>query len=179
MNPEPTIRSRRIFEGKILSVRVDTVELPQGRTSTREIVEHGPAVAIVPLDDNMNVLLVRQYRKAVDQVLLEVPAGRMEDGEEPEACARRELEEETGYSANRWERLGRFFTTPGFSDEEMHTFLATELTPGESHPDEDEVIEPVMVPLASIRELIEKGEVRDAKTITSLLLVLERTERDG
>ena len=179
MNPEPTIRSRRIFEGKILSVRVDTVELPQGRTSTREIVEHGPAVAIVPLDDNMNVLLVRQYRKAVDQVLLEVPAGRMEDGEEPEACARRELEEETGYSANRWERLGRFFTTPGFSDEEMHTFWATELTPGESHPDEDEVIEPVTVPLASIRELIEQGEIRDAKTITSLLLVLERTERDG
>ena len=178
MNQEPTIQSRRIFEGKILSLRVDTVGLSQGRTSTREIVEHGPAVAIVPLDESMNVLLVRQYRKAVDQALLEVPAGGMEDGEEPEVCARRELEEETGYSASRWERLGSFFTTPGFSDEEMHTFLATELTPGESHPDEDEVIEPVTVPLTSVRELIEKGEIRDAKTITSLLLVLERTGRD-
>ena len=123
--------------------------------------------------------VVRQYRKAVDQVLLEVPAGRMEDGEEPEACARRELEEETGYSANRWQRLGSYFTTPGFSDEEMHTFLATDLTPGEPHPDEDEVIEPVTVPLTLVRELIEKGEIRDAKTITSLLLVLERKGKDG
>ena len=171
---EPTIESRQIFQGKLVRLRVDTVGLPQGGTSTREIVEHSPAVAIVPLDEDMNVHLVRQYRKAIEQELLEVPAGVIHEGEGLEACARRELEEETGYGAGRLELMAAFFTTPGFCDEEIYAFLATNLTQGQPHPDEDEGIEPVSVPLSSVPELIRRGEIRDAKSIASLLMVLER-----
>ena len=126
-NPERTISSKRIFDGKILSLRVDTVALSNGIEATREVIEHGPAVAIVPVDDKGNVHLVRQYRKAVGDSLLEVPAGRMDQGEDPAEAAHRELGEETGLTAGKLDFLGSYFTTPGFTDEEMHTFLATDL----------------------------------------------------
>jgi len=174
VEPEKTVTSRKVYSGRAINLRVDTVQLSQGRTSQREIVEHGGSVSIVPLDGRGNVLMVRQYRKAVGQVLLEVPAGGMDEGETPEVCARRELEEETGYTARRMERLASFFTTPGFCDEEMHAFLATGLTAGQPRPEADESIEVVAVPLSSIPRMIQQGDVRDAKSIAALLLVAER-----
>ena len=178
-NPESTITSQRIYQGRVVGLRVDTVQLPQGRVSKREIVEHGGSVAIVPLDAQMNVLMVRQYRKAAEEALLEVPAGGLDEGEAPEECARREMVEETGYRASLMEHLATFFTTPGFCDEEMHAFLATGLTAGQPRPEPDESIEVVRVPLASVPEMIQRGEIRDAKSIASLLLTLERTRSIG
>ena len=171
---EVVLNSRRIYEGRVVSLRVDTVTLPGGRTATREIVEHRAAAVIVPLDGMGNVLLERQFRKAVDSILLEIPAGVLEAGEAAEDGARRELEEETGYRAGRLERLGGFYSSPGFCTEFLHAFLATELTPGPARTEADEDIEPVWVPLARIRELIASGEVRDAKSVASLLLTLDK-----
>ena len=138
------------------------------------MVEHGESVAIVPVDAEGNVILVRQYRKAVERTLLEVPAGSVEEGEDPVACARRELLEETGYTASHIEPIASFYTTPGFCTELMHAYLATELTPGEAQPEFDEQIEVVPVPLQEIGELIHGREIQDGKTLTSLLLVLDR-----
>lgn len=172
---EPTIESRRIYKGRVVGLRVDTVQLPDGRVSQRELVEHSASVSIVPLDREMNVLLVRQYRKAVEQTLLEVTAGGLEEGEAPEDGARRELEEETGYIADHMEHLASFFMSPGYCDEEMHVFLATGLKEGQPHPESDESIEVVSVPIDSIPEMIQCGEIKDAKSIAALLLALERT----
>ena len=171
---EPTKESRYIFQGKVVSLRVDTVQLPNGGLSAREIVEHSDAVAVVPVDSYGNVILVRQYRKAVEETLLEVPAGGIDVGETPEAAARRELLEETGFTAKAVESLGGFYTTPGFCTELMHSFLATGLTPGEAQPEFDESIEVVSVPLGEIRTMLREGEFHDAKSIASLLLVLDR-----
>ena len=174
MDAEPTKESRYIFQGKVVSLRVDTVQLPHGGLSTREIVEHGETVAIVPVDSHGNAILVRQYRKAVDETLLEVPAGGIDVGETPETAARRELLEETGFTAKDFEPLGGFYTTPGFCTERMHPFLATGLTPGEAQPELDESIEVVSVPLGNIRTMLHQGEFQDAKSIAALLLVLDR-----
>ena len=172
-NPEHTVATERIFRGRIVGLRVDTIQLPDGRSSTREIVEHSGSVAVVPLDGRGNVLMVRQYRKPVEQELLEIPAGLLEQGEEPEAAALRELQEETGHTAQRIELLVRFFTTPGFCDEEMHIFLATGLVAGQPNPDEDEQIELVPVPLADVSEMIRRGDIRDGKSIAALLLAVQ------
>ena len=172
--PEPTVESKRIYQGKVVALRIDTVQLPNGRVTTREIVEHGDSVAIVPLDDDGNVVLVRQYRKPVEGTLLEVPAGSVDEGEDPAACATRELSEETGYITSRIEPLASFYMTPGFCTERMHVFLATGLTPGKAHPESDEHIQVVLVPLAEVQDIIRRGEVQDAKSIVSLLLVLDQ-----
>ncbi len=172
-NQEDTVATERIFRGRIVSLRVDTVQLSGGRVSRREIVEHSGSVAVVPLDDYGNVLMVRQFRKPVEQELLEIPAGMLEPGEEPASAARRELEEETGYTAHRIEPLVRFFTSPGFCDEEMHAFLATGLVAGQPDPDEDEQIELVPVPLTHVPEMIRRGEIRDGKSIAALLLTIQ------
>ncbi len=172
MSREPTLHSERIYEGKILSLRVDTVELSSGRETKREIVEHGACTAIVALDSDDTVLLVRQYRKAVEKMLLEIPAGGIEDGEDPLEGARRELEEETGFSAERWERLNYFYTSPGFCTEAMHLYLATGLTPVERRADDDEAIEVVRVPLGKTLELMASGEICDAKSMAGLLMAL-------
>ena len=171
---EPSVDSRVAYEGKIVNLRVDTVSLPQGRMGTREIVEHVPCVCIVPLDDDGNVVMVRQYRKPVEETLLEVPAGGMDPGESPEDAARRELREETGYAAEELGHLSSFWTTPGFCTELMHAYVARGLRPGALSPDEDENIEVVRVPLSGAPDLIRRGEIRDAKSIASLLLVLDR-----
>ena len=173
-NIEPTNSSDRIFEGKILSLRVDTVELPNGIHAKREIIEHGPAVAIVPVDEMDNVYMVRQYRKAIDDFLLEIPAGRMEAGENSEVAAHRELGEETGLEAQHLEFLGSYFTTPGFTDEEMHAYLAKDLVKGEPYPDEDENVEVVVLPLETVVGMIRGGEIRDGKSIAGLLMAWNR-----
>jgi ADP-ribose pyrophosphatase len=171
MSREPTLHSERIYEGRIVGLRVDTVELPSGGPTKREIVEHGACTAIVALDSRENVLLVRQYRKAVEKMLLEIPAGGIEDGEDPLEGARRELEE-TGFSAERWEKLNYFYTSPGFCTEAMHLYLATGLRSVERDADDDEDIEVVRVPLGKTLELIASGEICDAKSIAGLLMAL-------
>lgn len=171
---ERTLHTERIYQGRLVGLRVDTVELPSGRTTKREIVEHGGVAAIVVIDSEDNVLLVRQYRKPVERALLEIPAGGMEPGEDALVCARRELEEETGFSAERWEKLGFFYTSPGFCTEDMHLYLATELRPAKNAADDDESIELVRVPLTTVPELIASGEVCDAKSIAGLLMALRK-----
>jgi len=176
MSQERTLHTERIYQGRLVGLRVDTVELPSGRNTKREIVEHGGVAAIVAIDSENNVLLVRQYRKAVEGMLLEIPAGGMEPGEDALVCASRELEEETGFSAERWEELGFFYTSPGFCTEQMHLYLATELIPAENAADDDENIELVRVPLTTAPELIASGEVCDAKSIAGLLIALRRVQ---
>jgi ADP-ribose pyrophosphatase len=174
MSQEPTLDSKRIYEGKIVNLRVDTVKLPSGKRTKREVVEHGGCTAIVALDSEKNVLLVRQYRKAVERSLLEIPAGGIEPSEDPLDCARRELEEETGFSAERWEHLSVFYTSPGFCTEFMHLYLATDLKASKRDADDDEHIEVVRVPLKKTLELIASGEVCDAKSIAGLLMALRK-----
>jgi len=168
------LHSRPVFSGKILNLRVDTVLLPDGRTATREVVEHSGAVVVAALNEAGEVIMVRQFRHPVGRVLLELPAGKLDAGEEPLACAKRELLEETGYEAEEWVPLYRFFSTPGFSTEEMHLFLATNLRKEEQQTDDDEFIEVVTVPLKQTLEMIERGDVCDAKSIVGLLALCLR-----
>ncbi|MBE0415748.1 MAG: NUDIX hydrolase [Dehalococcoidia bacterium] len=169
---ERTLESERIYEGRILALRVDRVVLPGGRETRREVVEHVDCVAIVAIDLEDNVILVRQFRSPAERVLLEIPAGGIEPGEEPLESALRELEEETGYIAGKMERLGGFYSSPGYSTEFLHLFLATELRKGLGAPVEDEVIEVVPIPLRQIPGLILSGEVSDAKSIAGLFTVI-------
>ena len=174
---EPTIESRLAYKGKIVNLRVDTVRLPRGDLSTREIVEHSECICIVPLDEQDNVVLVRQFRKPVEEDLLEVPAGGVDKGERSEEAALRELQEETGFTADVLHHLSSFWTTPGFCTELMHAYLATGLRPGSLKPDEDEDIQVVKVPLNRIPDMIRSGEIRDAKSIASLLMVRYLSDR--
>ena len=172
MYQEKTIQSRRVYGGKIVNVRQDTVELEPGQIAVREVVEHSDSVAIVPVDEKDNVLLVRQYRKAVGKTLLEVPAGGIKEGEDPERGVLRELREETGYTAGKIQRLGGFYASPGFCTEYLHLYLATQLTPDPLPMDVDERIEVVSIPFKRIPELIAAGEIEDSKSLAGLLTVL-------
>ncbi len=171
---EEILSSEYLYRGHILKLRVDQVRLASRRVTVREIVEHRGAVAIVALDADQRVLMVRQYRSAAARELLEIPAGTLEDGEDPGLCAVRELKEETGYHAARWEPLGHFYSSPGFSTEKMYLYLASQLTFAEAAPEEDESISLELVPLAEAVSQIERGEIVDAKTIVGLLRVWRR-----
>ncbi|MBO9362196.1 MAG: NUDIX hydrolase [Thermoflexus sp.] len=175
--PELPLERRRIYEGRILCLRVDQVCLPSGGTTLREVVEHRGAVAIVPVLDDERVILVRQFRYAVGQVSLEIPAGTLEPEEDPLTCARRELAEETGYQAARWERLGTIWPTPGYSTEEIVLFLARDLTPGPAHPEFDETLRVVPMRWMDLWEAIEDGRLRDAKSIVGLSWAARRLAR--
>lgn len=171
MAEETTLYTKRIYTGKIIDVRIDTVKLADGRTSQREIVEHGHSVVMVPVDHKQSVLLVRQYRKAPEKALLEAPAGGLEAGETPEDGVLRELQEEIGFTAGTLERMAGFWVAPGFCTEYMHAYIATDLRPSTLAPDEDEDIEVVSVPIARIPGMIRSGEIEDGKTIAALLMV--------
>ncbi len=168
---ERVTASRRIHEGRIVNLREDTVELLDGRSALREVVEHAQVVAIVPLDDNGDVLLVRQYRLPAEDALLEIPAGGVDEGESIEEAAQRELREETGYRAERFQRLTGFFVSPGYCTEFIHVFLATGLSESPIAGDDDENITVERMPLARAVKLIETEEIRDGKSIIGLLLV--------
>jgi ADP-ribose pyrophosphatase len=173
MDREKRLSSDRIFEGQILNLRVDRVRMPDGRESTREIIEHSAAVAIVPVDAEDNVLLVRQYRYALGKELLEVPAGGVDGDEDPEEAVRREMQEETGYLPGKIERLGGFYSTPGFCNEYLYLYLAADLTPSRLYAEDTEGITVIPTPLKDIPRLIESGSICDAKSIAGLLAYLE------
>ncbi|MEE3141220.1 MAG: NUDIX hydrolase [Chloroflexota bacterium] len=177
-DPEPTIESKDIYQGRIIKLRVDTVQLPSGRTTTREIVEHEDAVCVVPIDENNNVLMVRQYRKAAQLNLLEVPAGGVEAGETPDETVLRELQEEVSVTSGSLRRLSGFWISPGWATEFMHAYLAMDLTPASLPADDDEYISVERVPLDSIPGLIESGEIQDSKSVASLLLALRVLNSD-
>ncbi|WP_312108716.1 NUDIX hydrolase [Brevibacillus reuszeri] len=165
---EKTIASQPIYDGRIIKVKVDEVLLPNGNTVKREIVNHQGAVAVLPLTDDGKMVVVRQFRKPLECTIVEIPAGKLEIGEEPLACAKRELEEETGYVAENYTLLSSFYTSPGFADELLHVFVATGLTKGESRPDEDEFVDVLELTLDEAHELHRSGEIRDAKTVVAL-----------
>lgn len=167
---EKTLSSKEIFSGKIVNLRVDKVQLPNGKVSTREIIQHPGAVAIVALTQEGDVLMVKQYRKAPESALLEIPAGKLEENEAKEDCAQRELMEETGYYANDIEYVTSFYTSPGFTNELIHLFFAKNIMPRKMQGDEDEYIELKYIPLKNAISKIYEGEIKDSKTITGLLL---------
>lgn len=168
---EVRLQTQRIYTGRAISLDVDRVRVPSGRETTREIVRHPGSVVIVPILEDGRLLLIRQFRYAVGEVLWELPAGTLDRAaESPEACARRELEEETGYCADRLIRLGEFFTAPGFTDECMHVFQAEGLHPTQQRLDSDEVIEVSPLPWEAVREKVRAGEIRDGKTLAALYL---------
>ena len=167
---ETVISTEEIYKGRIVHLHVDTVRLADGKEAKREIVSHGGAVCIVPLMEDGTVLLVKQFRLAAGKVLLEVPAGTLEKDEDPDACALRELEEETGYKAANLRPLFTTFVAPGYSTELIHAYLATGLTKTQTNFDEGEDLELVTMPLEDAEQLVLSGEVQDAKTIASLLV---------
>lgn len=168
------ISSRRIYSGRVVSLDVDRVRFPGGTTGELEMIRHPGASAVVPLLDpgktDPDVLLIRQYRYAANGYLYEIPAGRLDPGESPEACAQRELQEETGYSTRRVQRLTTIYTTPGFTDEIIHIFVAEGLTNGAANPEPDEFMEVQSVPLSRAIAMVRSGEIMDAKTALGLLL---------
>ncbi|MCC6613957.1 MAG: NUDIX hydrolase [Anaerolineae bacterium] len=150
------------------------VELPDGKTSQREIIQHPGAIAIVALDADQQVVLVRQFRTAADRVLVEIPAGTLNPGEEPLVCAERELQEEAGYFPGKLEPLGGIFVAPGYTTEYIHLFLATDLRESQLAADDDEFIEVDHVPMAEALRMIESGEICDGKSVAGLLRVARR-----
>ena len=159
---------KKIYQGRVVNLNLETVRLPNGATVELEIIHHPGAAAIVPMKDEETVLLIRQYRHAVGGYILEIPAGTLRPGEDPGACAARELEEEIGFRPSALEPLAAFFTTPGFTDEVIHIYKATGLMPGKQNLDHDEVLEVVELPLREAIGRIGDGTIRDGKTIVGL-----------
>ncbi len=183
---ERVVDSTVVHRGRYLEVRVETTERADGTRHRRDVVRHPGAVAIVALDEAGRLLLVRQWRQPVGRSLLEIPAGTLDRDpatdaiEDPELASRRELEEETGYRATSWEKLGTFWTAPGFASEQMHLYLATELVPagyGRLTPDADELLELVRLPCADALAAAERGDIHDAKTLIGILLLGRRRSR--
>lgn len=165
-------RSEYVYRGKVVSLRIDTYTTEDGREIKREIVEHRGAVAIVPRLDNETILLIRQFRPAVGEYLLEIPAGTCETEEDADETANRELEEEIGYRAGKLRRMFSQYLAPGYSSEVLHAYLGEDLTRSKKPADEDEVIEVVPVKTSDIDRLILDGSIRDAKSIAALLVAL-------
>ncbi|NLL90492.1 MAG: NUDIX hydrolase [Dehalococcoidales bacterium] len=166
---EELLHSKIFFKGEILNVRVDEIRMPDGSTATREIIEHSDAVAVVPIDRQGNILLVKQYRRAAGKELLEIPAGSVEPGEKPEETAKRELQEEIGYLPNKIVSMGGFYASPGYNTEYLHLYMATDLVPAKLHAEDTDSIEVVPVPVKSITDYIKSGKIRDAKSIAGIL----------
>ena len=168
---EITLRTERVYSGRIVKLDVLDVRLPDGKEARREIIQHPGAVALVALDAEQQVLLVRQYRTAADKILLEIPAGTLHPGEAPLVCAERELQEETGFRPGKLEPLGGIYAAPGYTTEFIHLFHATELSESRLAMDDDEFIELERVPLAEALAMIEQGVIADGKSVAGLLRV--------
>ena len=166
---EKKLSSKQIFDGKVVKLYVDTVELPNGKEAVREIVRHPGAVCVVPVTDDGQVIMVRQFRYPFNSIMLEIPAGKLEPGENPEDAVRRELEEESGAVAGKIQHIGELYTTVAILDEKIQIYLATELEFIDSHPDEDEFVEVTKIPLNQLVDMVMSGEIKDAKTQIAIL----------
>jgi ADP-ribose pyrophosphatase len=169
--------TRNIYTGKVITLNVDTVQLPNGVTVDLETIRHPGAAAVVPVKDDGTVVLIRQFRHAAGGFIYEIPAGKLASGEDPLHCASRELEEEVGYRASTFELLSSIFTAPGFADEVIHVYKATGLTKGRQHLDRDEVLDVIEMPLSEAITKIEDGTIRDGKTIVGLQAVYIKVQR--
>lgn len=167
---EELIESTEAFNGRLVKLRVDKVRLPNGKEATREVVVHRGAVAVVPLLDSNIIVMVRQFRQAAGEALLEIPAGTLDPNESPDFCAERELAEEIGYKPGKLTLMFKSYLAPGYSSEMLHTFLAQDLFPAKADHDADEFIEIVEVKMREAVELIRSGEIKDAKTICGVMM---------
>ena len=166
---EKTLSIQPVYQGSIINVERLTVELPNGRTATRDVVRNPGASAIVPITEDGKIILVEQFRKPIEKVSLEIPAGKLDKGEDPDHCAARELKEETGYTAKNIKKILAINPVPAYAEEVIHIYLATGLTAGESNPDEDEFISAKAYGLDEIMSMIQNGIITDSKTISSVL----------
>lgn len=177
---EEKISSEDVFDGVLLHVKRDTVKLPNGDTSTREWIKHQGAAAVLPILPNGDIILVKQYRYPIGKVTLEIPAGKLDSpDEEPLVCATRELSEETGYTAANYQKLTTLATTVGFSNEYIHIYLATDLTSGKQHTDDDEFINVVTMPLSEAMAMIDNGTIYDAKSVTAILMAKRYLQKNN
>ncbi len=166
---EKTLTSEKLFEGKIIDLRIETVEMPDGKTAYRELVDHPGEVGILALTKDRKIPMVKQYRKPIERAIWEIPAGKLEQGEDPMKCGIRELEEETGYKAEEIVPLGFLYPSPGFANEITYVFFAKGLTRGEVHPDEDEFLDVEEFTVDEVRAKIMNNEINDAKTLVAFL----------
>ena len=170
---EKVLKSEPVFDGRVINLRVDTVTLPDGNTSIREVIAHPGGVCVMAVDDEENVFMVRQYRYSTKQVLLEIPAGKLEYGEDYFEAAKRELEEEAGVVAENYVYLGYFYPTPAYCEEKIHMYFASGLTKTRQNLDDDEFLEVEKIPYDSLLEMISKGEIIDGKTALAALRARE------
>lgn len=176
---ETPVEQEYKFRGRIISLRVDQARLPNGNLAAREVIEHPGGVCVAALTDRDELLFVRQFRYPYQEVVLELPAGKIDPGEEPLVCGKRELTEETGASAAHYRSLGRLYPTPGYCGEVIHLFLATGLSFGDTDPDEDEFLEVERIPLQTAVEMVLNNEVPDAKTQVAVLKVWALRQNEG
>ncbi len=167
-------KTTTLHAGRVFTLNRDTVTLPNGRETNLDVIRHPGAAAMVCLTDKDEILLLKQYRHAAGGFIWEIPAGTLEKGEIPEECAAREIEEETGFKARQWEKLGHIIPVPGYSDEVIHIFLGTELTPSQQNLDQDEVLEVFSIPLDKAMEMAQDGTIYDAKTLAGLFWLQAR-----
>ena len=175
--PFELLKSEVLMKGRVFAIRRDYLKTPDGRETKLEIIEHGGSVVIIPVDENGNVLLVRQYRHATGGDLLELPAGTLDEDEDPEVCAAREIREETGMAAASLKKLGEFYLAPGYSDEFMIVYLATELSDSPLDADDDEFLSLEAVPIAEAIRMAQSGQIPDAKSLAALFLARSSLEK--
>ena len=172
---EKTLSSTTIYDGKVIKVMRDQVSLPNGESAYREIVHHNGGATVLAVKDDM-VYFVRQYRYAYHDELLELPAGKLNEGEDPKSCAIRELEEETGLKATDVDLITKLYPSPGYTDEVIYVYLARDFVQGTQHLDEDEFLGVITLPLSTVKDMLDSGEIRDAKTIVALRYYLSNTK---
>lgn len=170
---EKTITSETKFEGKIIKARVENVELENGQKAYREFVDHPGGVGVVAITPERKMLMVQQFRKAIEGETIEIPAGKLEGGEDPLECGKRELEEETGYKAKEFISLGYIYPSPGFTNEKTYIYLAKDLYKGTVNPDEDEFLDILEIPIEEIHSMIMKNEINDAKSVVGFYKAME------
>lgn len=176
---EKQLNSETIYEGKVITLTVQTVELPNGKEAKREVVLHPGAVTVLAITEDDKILLVNQFRKAPNRLLIETPAGKLEPGEDPLTSAKRELEEETGFQAGAWKHITSFYTSPGFADELIHCYVATDLVQAEQKLDEDEFLDVLRVTADEAQRMIADGQIADAKTVALVYWWLRERAREG
>lgn len=170
---EKTVKQKYIFNGKLINLRKDDIILPNGKAATREVVEHNGGVGIVAVNENNEVLLVKQFRYPYKEIILEIPAGKIDKGENPLECGIRELKEETGATASNVISLGKIYPSPGYCNEIIYLYLATNLKIEDVNPDEDEFLENILLPFETALKMAENGEIKDAKTVIGLFRALK------